>query len=147
MKTKRIPFVGFYLYVVSFIVLLVAFIISLSTFKAFNQTPDRFVVIFPIFAMWIILIEIAMSFVDKHKPVWFNAIDLLFCFFVLFAFGKLLIPFLTPIGIYYTVNMGDLETYAIVVPRCITGCVLFVVSALLFVAGSFFKIVKIKEEE
>ncbi len=146
MKLKTTPFVGFYLYVASFIVLLVAYIIALSTFNAYSLSPDRFVIIFPLFAMWIIVVQIVMSFVDKNKPAWFNAIDLLFCFLVLFAFGKLLIPFLTPIGIYFTVNMGDMETYAIVVPRCIAGCVLFVVSSLLFVVGSFFKIVKRKEE-
>ena len=145
MKIKRIPFIGFYFYAASFIVLLIAFIFALSAFNGFNLSPDRFVVVFPLFAMWIILIEVVMAFVDKNKPAWFHAIDILFCFFVLFAFGKLLIPFLTPIGILYTVNMGDVEIYKIVVPRCLAGCVLFVISTVFFIAGSFFKIVKIKE--
>ena len=145
MKNKKLPWIGLYFYAVSLIVLIVAYIIALSTFKAYNEAPDRFVIIFPLFAMYIIIAEVVMSFLDKDKPVWFSLIDLAYCFLVLFSFAKLLIPLLTPIGIYFTVNMGDMETYAVVVPRCITGCVLFAVSGALFVIGSFFKIVKIKE--
>ena len=145
MKARRIPFVGFYLYIVAFVILLVAYILALTTFSAYSLSPDRFVVIFPLFAMWIIIVQVVMSFIDEDKPFWLNTIDLLFCFLVLFAFGRLLIPFLTPIGIYFTVNMGDLETYAIVVPRCIAGCVLFAVSCIVFITGSFFKVAIIKE--
>lgn len=142
---NKTPFVGFYFYVASLIVLIIAYVIAISTFNAYGLPPDRFVIVFPIFAMWIIFAQILMSFVDENKPIWFNATDILFCFFVVFTFGRLLIPFLTAIGIYFTVNMGDMETFAIVVPRCITGCAMLVASCVLFIAGSFFKIVKIKE--
>ena len=145
MKFKRIPFVGFYLYVLSLVLLIVGYVISMSAFQAFSLDVDRFVLIFPIFAMWIIIVQVVMSFVDVNKPLWMGAADLLFCFLVLFAFGRVLIPFLTPIGIYFTVNMGDVATYAIAIPRCITGCVFLIASCIFFIAGNFFKIVKIKE--
>ena len=98
MKFKRIPFVGFYLYVLSLVLLIVGYVISMSAFQAFSLDVDRFVLIFPIFAMWIIIVQVVMSFVDVNKPLWMGAADLLFCFLVLFAFGRVLIPFLTPIG-------------------------------------------------
>ena len=145
MKIKRIPHIGFYLLIVSLICLIVAYFLSFATFNAFSYDVNKFVLVLPIFASIIIILEIAMSFIDKDKPFWTRGIDLLFCVFVIFAFANLLIPFLTPIGIYFTVNMGDTETYAIAIPRCIAGCVFYVVSAIIFVASSFFNIVKIKE--
>ena len=145
MKFKRIPCVGFYLLILSLITLIVAYILSFATFNAFSYDVNKFVIVLPIFAAIIIVLEIAMSFIDKDKPFWTRGIDLLYAVFVIFAFANLLIPFLTPIGIYFTVNMGDTETYAIAIPRCIAGCVFYVVSAITFVVASFFNIVKIKE--
>lgn len=145
MKTKRIPFVGFYLLIISLLLLVIAYFISISTFQAFGYDTDRFVIVLPLFAMWIIIVQAIMSFIDKDKPLWTHAIDLLYCVFVIFTFARLLIPFLTPIGIYFTVNMGDMETYAVGVPRCLAGCVLYIVSCLFFIAASFFKTVNIKE--
>jgi hypothetical protein len=145
MKIKRIPHIGFYLLIASLVCLIVAYILSIATFNAFSYDVNKFVLVLPIFASIIIILEIAMSFIDKDKPFWTRGIDLLFSVFVIFAFANLLIPFLTPIGIYFTVNMGDTETYAIAIPRCIAGCIFYVVSAIIFVASSFFNIVKIKE--
>lgn len=144
-KKLPIPFVGFGLYFVSFVLLLVAYIIAILAFTGFNLPVDRFVLIFPIFGMVIILAQLVVSMLDENKPLWFDGINVLFCFLVLFSFARLLIPFLTPIGIYFTVNMGDVETYAIVVPRCITGCILFAVSCLFFIAANFFKVTYKKE--
>lgn len=145
MKNKRIPFIGFYLYISSLIVLVIAYFIAISTFNVFQYDVDRFVLVFPLLAIWIIVIQIVMSFIDKDKPAWTNVIELAFCALVLIAFAKTLIPFLTNIATYYTVAMGDMKTFAIGVPRCITGCILFIVSCLLFVIGSFFKVVIFKE--
>ena len=140
MKKRRLPFVGFYLYALALTVLVVAYIMAISTFKVFSYDVDRFVIILPIFAMWIIILQITMSFFDTNQPVWFNAIDLAFCVLVLFTFAKTLIPFLTNIATFFTVNMGDVKTFAIGVPRCIASCVLLVVSCIIFIVGSFFKI-------
>lgn len=143
----KMPSLGLYFYVAALAILIAAYVIAIQTFNAFSLAVDRFVLIFPIFAMYIIVLQIVMSYLDDDKPIWFGAIDLLFCFFVLFSFGKLLSPFLTIIGIYFTVNMGDISTYAIVVPKCITGCILFAVSGIVFVTGSFFNIFKKNKEE
>lgn len=145
MKTKKIPFVGLYLHALAFICVLVAYILSIRTFNIFGYDVDRFVLILPIFAMWLLVVQVVMSYIDKDKPIWTNVIDLFFCVLLVFAFAKLLIPFLTPIGIFFSVNMGDMATYALGVPRCIAGCVLYVVASILFIVSAFFNIWKTKE--
>ena len=145
MKTRRIPYIGFYIYIISLITLIIGYITAIQTFNIFQYKLDRFVMIFPLFAMWIILLEIIVSIVDINKPAFTATIDVLFSVFVIFAFAKTLIPFLTNIATFFTVNMGDMALFAVGVPRCITACVLFIVSGIIFIAGSFFKVVKIKE--
>lgn len=144
MKRKIIPSVGFYLLAVSFVTLIVGYILSFATFNAFGYTLNRFVIIFPIFAMIITILNLVTSFLDERRPFWASILDLGYSSLTLLSFAHLLIPFLTPIGIYFTVNMGDMETYAIGVPKCITGCVFYLVSTILFVAASFFKNWKVK---
>lgn len=146
-KTRVIPFVGFFAYVISLILLIVGFALAISTFHVFEYDVDRFVIVLPILAMWIILIQIVMSFVDKEKPVWSNVIEVAYCVLVLFAFARTLIPFLTNIATYFTVTMGDMETFAIGVPRCIAACAFMLVSSIVFVFGSFFRVALFKEKK
>lgn len=148
MKVKRIPTVGFYLLIISLLLLVVAYFVSISTFQLYGYSVDRYVIIFPLFAIWIIGIQVVMSFIDINKPLWTHAIDLAFALLVIFAFAHTLMPFLSIIGVYFTVgNMGDVATNAIGVPRCLTACILYIVSTLVFVVASFFKIVNFKEVE
>ena len=148
MKKFRIPFVGFAFYLVSFVVLLVGYILSISSFVTFSISVDRFVIILPIFAMIIIVLQLIMSLVDANKPAWFNLLNLAFVILIVFTFAKVIIPFLTPIGIYFSgVNMGDVATYQKVVPMSIASCIILVVSALIFIVGSFFPTVLIIRKE
>lgn len=140
-NNKVIPYVGFGAYIIALGLLIAGFILSILTFKVFGYDVDRFVIVLPILAAWILIVQLTMSFVDKDKPVWTNIIDIAYCVLVLFALAKTLIPFLTNIATYYTVAMGDMGTFAIGVPRCITACVLFAVSCIFFIVGSFFKVV------
>ena len=148
MKRKLyIPYVGFGAYLIALGLLIAAYILSISTFKVFEYDVDRFVIILPILAAWIIIVQLTMSYIDKEKPVWTNIIEIAYCVLVLFALSKTLIPFLTNIATYFTVAMGDMETFAIGVPRCITACVLFAVSCIFFIVGSFFKMFIIFEKK
>ena len=148
MKHKLpIPFVGLFANIIALGLLIVGYILSISTFHVFEYDVDRFVIVLPLLAMWIIIVQTVMSFIDKDKPVWTNVIEVAYCVLVLFAFAKTLIPFLTNIATFYTVTMGDMETFAIGVPRCITACVLMVVSCVFFIIGSYFKIVINRNKE
>ena len=146
-KRVVIPSVGLFAYIVALGLLVAGTILSITTFNIFEYDIDRFVIVLPIIAAWIIIVQIVMSFVDKEKPVWTNVIDIAYCVLVLFALANTLIPFLTNITTFYTVAMGDMETFAIGVPRCITACVLFAVSCIAFIIGSFFKTVIVKKED
>ena len=148
MKHKLpIPFVGLFANIIALGLLIAGYILSISTFHVFEYDVDRFVIVLPLLAMWIIIVQTVMSFIDKDKPVWTNVIEVAYCVLVLFAFAKTLIPFLTNIATFYTVTMGDMETFAIGVPRCITACVLMVVSCVFFIIGSYFKIVINRNKE
>ena len=46
-------------------------------------------------------------------------------------------PGLGNIATYFTVNMGDMETYAVAVPQTITGVAMYAVAAVLAIAASF----------
>lgn len=146
MKNKiTIPYIGLFAYLIALGLLIAGLVLSISTFQVFQYDVDRFVIVLPIIAAWIIFIQIIMSFLDKEKPIWTNVIEIAYCVLVLFALAKTLIPFLTNIATYYTVTMGDMETFAIGVPRCIISCVMFVISCIFFIIGSFFKTVLVKE--
>ena len=148
MKHKLpIPFVGLFANIIALGLLIAGYILSISTFHIIEYDVDRFVIVLPLLAMWIIIVQTVMSFIDKDKPVWTNVIEVAYCVLVLFAFAKTLIPFLTNIATFYTVTMGDMETFAIGVPRCITACVLMVVSCVFFIIGSYFKIVINRNKE
>ena len=138
-RRSKIPFVGLFAYIIALGLLIVGYALAISTFHVFEYDVDRFVIVLPLLAMWIIIIQIVMTSIDKEKPVWTNAIEVAYCVLVLFAFAKTLIPFLTNIATYYTVTMGDMETFEIGVPRCITACILMVVSCIFFIVGSYFK--------
>lgn len=147
MKNKVVvPYIGLFAYFIALGLLVAGTILSIATFNIFEYDVDRFVIVLPIIAAWIIIIQIVMSFVDKEKPTWTNVIDIAYCVLVLFALANTLIPFLTNIATFYTVAMGDMETFAIGVPRCITACVLLAVSCIIFIIGSFFKTVIVKKE-
>jgi len=136
-----IPFVGLIAYIISLGLLVVGYILAISTFQVFEYDIDRFVIVLPILAIWIIVVQVVMSFLGKEKSL-LVVLEIAYCVLVLFTLSKTLIPFLTNIATYYTVTMGDMETFAIGVPRCITACVLMVVSCIFFIIGSFFKMVK-----
>ena len=151
-RLKKMPFVGFGFFLLALIALIIGYALTFKTYQLdHNSDPNRLVVILPIFAIWILLIQLVMSFIDDNRPVWLDAINVVYCFLVLFAFGKFISGFLEYIGIYYTVHeMGDVATMEAVVPKAILASVFLIVSCVLFIVGSFFKVYidnKKKEEE
>ena len=49
-------------------------------------------------------------------------------------------PVLGNIATFFTVNMGDMETFAVAVPRAIAGVALYLVAAVCAIAASFFRL-------
>lgn len=140
MKIKWLrPGAGTILLLASLVLLCVGFGFYFACFDALGYQQDRFVIAFSIIAMWIILALIVTDYIDAERPIYVTAVGLFYCFLVLFAFSRVLIPCLSPIGILFTVNMGDKEAFALGVPRCFASCGCYALSALTFLLSYFFR--------
>ena len=74
-RRSKIPFVGLFAYIIALGLLIVGYALAISTFHVFEYDVDRFVIVLPLLAMWIIIIQIVMTSIDKEKPVWTNVIE------------------------------------------------------------------------
>ena len=141
MKIK-LPSIGLILLSVATIFTIVGFILYFSTFSVFNYQQSKVTIACTIMSLWGMIFLIVNGLFAGEKPVAFNIFYIINCFALAFAFSYFLIPCLSPIGVYFTVNMGDMETYALGVPRCIAGCVFYVLALILNIVASFFKVTK-----
>ena len=141
MKLNK-PSIGFILLSIATIFTVVGFILYFSTFSVFNYQQSKITIACTIIALWSMISLIINSLFANDKPTLFNIFFLINVFALAFAFSYFLIPCLSPIGIYFTVNMGDMETYALGVPRCLAGCAFYVISILLNIVASFFTLTK-----
>ena len=140
MKLKiKIPGIGFILLFLSLIFTFVGFILYFRTFSIFHYLESRVTIATTIIAILGTLFLLVNSLISEDKPYHLNVLYIINVVALLFAFAYFLIPCLSPIGIYFTVNMGDMETYALGVPRCIAGCVFYVLATVFNVVASFFK--------
>lgn len=138
LNLKRILNPKFILVLLSLIIMIVGFILYFSTFRVFGYSDSKWVIGLTIIALWLEIIVLANQ-AFANKPFYVSFIYILIPFMVMIIIGQYLIPCLSPIGIYFTVNMGDMETYALGVPRCIAGVALYLVSAIALIGASFFK--------
>lgn len=138
----RKPGVGFILLACSLVFTIVGFILYQSTFNVFSYQPSKQVIIYTIITIWGLLYLLINGLISGNKPYIGNIFYLINCFSLLLAFSYLLIPCLSQIAVFFTVNMGDMETYALGVPRCIAGCVFFALAMIFNVISSFFNITK-----
>jgi len=133
----------FWLLISSLIMIIVGFCLYFLTFNVFHYNQDRYVISLTIIAIWCVVLSILNMLLIK-KPLNLDLFNLITPFALMIAMGKFLIPCLSPIGIYFTVNMGDMATYALGVPRCISGVAFYILAITLNVISSFFSI---KERE
>ncbi len=146
MLSIKKPAVGFYLAAAALIVFITAFCFSIATFNIFASETDKWVIAMNVLGIWLLVCILANSFFMGEK---FTLISLFYgaaMMCAIIALFKLLIPCLSPIGVYFTVNMGDRETQAKIVSKCLPGVALYVVSIVLLIVSSFMKISKGGEE-
>ncbi len=142
-KIKK-PSVGFYLSLASLVFAIVACVLYFLTYDALHFT-DRWVTALTFIGLWSLVFLTVSALVTGNKPFYVDIFYVIAAFTLTVAALKFLVPCLSPIGIYYTVTMGDMESYAVGVPRCIACCVFFVVSVVCLIVSAFFRISK-KEE-
>lgn len=146
MKTVKNLGSGFYLLVITLLFTIAAFIMHLSTFEAFHYELDRYVISLLIIVFWCLICVIISSLFNHKESKILDILYLLAIFALTIGFIKFIIPCISPIGIYFTVNnMGDVEANAIGVPRCLITSGLFLISIITLIISSFLK--KRKEED
>jgi len=130
---------GFILTAISFILTIVGFILYFTAINAMEYEADRFVVALTIMALWSLIFLIVNSLFVNDKPFWSSIFYIVITFTLFLGFSFFLSSFLSPIGVYFTVNMGDMEKYALGVPRCLAGVICYVLAIITNVVSSFFK--------
>lgn len=137
-KLKK-PGIGFYLTVGSLLFAVLAFIMYVVTFSAFHYTTDRWVTALLIIALWCEICLVVNAVLSGDKPFCMDIFYIGGIFALTVCAIKFLIPCLSPIGIYFTVNnMGDVEANALGVPRAIVCLIFFVISIVTLAVASFF---------
>ena len=141
LKLKK-PSLGFYFLISSLVFTIIGFILYFRTFSIFSYQQSKQVIIYVIIALWGTLYLIINNLFFGEKPYIGNLFYFSNCFSLLLSFTYLLVPCLSQIAVFFTVNMGDMETYALGVPRCIAGCIFFVLAAILNVVSAYFNITR-----
>lgn len=146
LKIKK-PGVGFYLLAASMLFTVIGFCYFFSSYNVFGFVYSRTVIALTVLALWSMTVLLASALYNGERPLWLAAFYLITVFGLAVSAVEFIKPGLGNIATYFTVNMGDMETYAVAVPQTITGVVMYVVAAVLAIASSFFRITLRSAEE
>lgn len=146
LKIKK-PGIGFYLLAASMLFTVIGFCYFFSSYSVFGFVYSRTVIALTVLALWSMTVLLASALYNGERPLWLAAFYLITVFGLAVSAVEFIKPGLGNIATYFTVNMGDMETYAVAVPQTITGVVMYVVAAVLAIASSFFRITLRSAEE
>ena len=135
--------------VISLIFTILGTIFYQLTFETFRYSTDRSLLSASIISIWFILVLLVTGLTDNKKPFWVGALFVVIPTLLVFSLIRLLTPNLNAIGVFFSpagVGMGDVATNSVGVPRCITGAVFYLVSAIAVLVGSFFDVKSIVKE-
>lgn len=135
----RKPGAGFFLLAVSLLLTIIGFCYFFSSYNVFGFVYSRTVIALTIIAMWSMLVLMGCALYGGERPLWLAAFYLVTVFCLAVSAIEFIKPGLGNIATYFTVNMGDMETYAVAVPRTITGVALYAVATLFALVASFFR--------
>ncbi|MCH5162810.1 MAG: hypothetical protein J1G38_04905 [Clostridiales bacterium] len=136
-KFKK-PSVGFYLLVASTVLAIAAFVMYSLTYDALTYASDKWVIASMVIAFWCLGCLMLTSVISGNGAKITDVFYWLGVMSLTLALFKFITPCLSPIGVYFTVNMGNMEAYSIGVPRGIAGAVLYVLSVLSLIVSAFF---------
>ncbi len=136
-KKLKKPGVGFILLSLSLVFIIVAFILFLKTYAIFEYDTNRWAITASILAIWFLVFILVNSLFKGDNPFWIVLIYGIITFLLTFAVVKFISPCFAPIGIYFTVIMGNVEQILAGVPRALAGAACYLVSILLILVASF----------
>lgn len=138
MLKLKVPRTGFYLLLGATVLSIVAFGLYFGAFDALSYSMDKWVVALTVLAFWSMAFLMINAIFAGDNPAWTGVFYIIAVMTLLVSMARLLMACLSPIGIYFTVNMGDMEAYALGVPRCIAGVACYVVATICISVSAFF---------
>ena len=135
-KMKK-PGIGFILLSLSLVCVIVAFVLYLKTYSIFEYDTNRWGISCTILAIWFLLFININGLFKGEKPFWTSIIYGVVISLLVVAVTQFINPCLAPMGIYFTVIMGNVEQILAGVPRAIAGAVFYVVAIVLILVSSF----------
>ena len=136
MKPNK-PSVGYVLLAVSFVFAATAFVLYFTTYNALHYEANLYVIALTVIGLWSFGCLLANGLFAKNRPFWMDVFFVIGVFALVLAAILFLSSCLSPIGIYFTVNMGDVEANAAGVPRCLAGVAFYALSAILATVAAF----------
>lgn len=146
MNKLKLPHVGFILIALAFILTLAAFILTFIVYRIFGYNLNRWLIFLSVAALWLTAFLLVNSLFAGDNPFWTHLLYGAICIALTFSAILFIQPVLAPMGVYFTVAMGDVETNAAGVPRAIVAVALYVAALFLTVAASFFRTTRDKRE-
>ena len=138
MLKLKVPRTGFYLLLSATVLSAVAFGLYFGAFDALSFGDDKWVIALTVFSFWSMAVLMVNSLFAGDEPSWTGVFYVITVMALLVSMARLLMACLSPIGIYFTVNMGNMEAYALGVPRCIAGVACYLVATICVAVSAFF---------
>lgn len=138
MLKMKMPRTGFYLLVASVVLSIVGFSLFFGAFDALSFADDKWVIALNVIAFWCLAFLMVNSIFAGDEPTWTGVFYIIAVVTLLVAMARFLMACLSPIAIYFTVNMGNMEAYAIGVPRCIAGVACYFIAVVCITVSAFF---------
>lgn len=138
----KTPSVGLYLTLTSIVLAIAGLIMFFETYNVYKYSINRWALAYTIIAIWLMATSIVNTLIRGNKPIWFGALNVVAVILLTLAATKFFSPCVSPMAIYFTVNMGDVQTQALGVPRSLWAMGLYLVSIIIFVVSSFFSLAR-----
>ncbi len=135
-RIKRMH-VGFYLMVIAFACTIAAMITYTQTYNVFGYKFNRWVFLMTFLAMWCMLFMLVNTFIVGDKPKWVSYLYIVISFTLVLSVVQFINPCLSPIGIYFTVNMGNMDVNKIGVPKAILTAIFYMIAIFCNLIASF----------
>lgn len=135
---KRILNVSTISLLVAFVITLVALIFSYKVFGLITSGIDKSVIAFGYLSLLFFAILIFNNLYGNKKPAIMSLYFVPIGFMLIYNLCKVVGPCISSIAIYFTVNMGDIETYRVITVTCFTDVGLYLAATIITCFSAFF---------
>ena len=137
MLKPKVPGFGFGAAALALVCTIVGFVMFFLTYAAGGYAISRWTIMCSVLSMWLLVLLMLNGIFAGEKPVWTAVIYAVIAFLLTYGTIRFIQPCLTQIGIYFTVNMGDVEMNRIVTFRSITSAAFYVAAIIMTIVSAF----------